>query len=221
MQKLFLFIIVSLLSSSLFAVPDGFTGFEKGQSSFSFFAGQPTFFRYNKFLGWRNSWSLDGGYHFDKYPYVATNYAVYFYNVRDRLKREQSFFNSLLFYAGPGLFLGPDFGEEKSDEKLKIGVRVFGGIEYIFRNSSWSVVAEFAPAMYIEGNKDFIEFQGMLALTYYIGGIKKKVFKSRSIVVDDEIENTPIKRSRAKTPKKRPKKSSNIQGDVSEFDEFD
>ncbi len=215
MQKILLLIISFLISNSALALPQGFTGFEKNQSSISFFAGQPTFFRYNKFLDWKNSWSIDGGYHFDEYPYVAGNYTVYFYNVRDRLKKEQSFFNSLLFYAGPGIFIGPDFGEEKSDEKIKLGIRVFGGIEYIFRDTPWSVVAEFAPGMYIEGNEDFIEFQGTIGLTYYIGGIKKKIYKSRSLIREERSE-VPVRR-RIKGSSK-PQRS---QGDTSEFDEFE
>lgn len=198
----------------LFVIPQlavatqGFTGFEKNQTSTSFFAGQPVFFRYSKFLGWKKAWSMDAGYHFDKYMYLSGNYMVYFYNIKDHLKQEESFFNSLLFYAGPGVFLGPDFNEEKSDEKIKIGIRIFGGVEYLFNNSPWSIVAEAAPAMYIEGD-DFIGFQGMLGLTYYIGGIKKRKIKSKSILIRDNTREIPVK-NRAKS-----------QGDTSEFEEFE
>jgi hypothetical protein len=95
MKKLILLIAVFFIfnSDSSWAMPQGFLGFEKNQTSTSFFAGQPVFLRYNKFISWKRAWSLDAGYHFDKYPYFAANYAVYFYNVKDRLKDQQSFFN--------------------------------------------------------------------------------------------------------------------------------
>lgn len=195
MKKIISILIVGiLLSGSVKAAPQGFLGFEPNQTSMSFFAGEPTFFRYNHFISWKRAWSLDAGYHFDNYPYFAANYAVYFYNVKDRLKQHHDFFNSLLFYAGPGLFFGPDFNEEKSDEKVKLGVRAFGGVEYIFKNSPWSITAELGPSFFIEGD-DFIGFQGMLGLTYYIGGIKKKRIRARTTIIRD---TTPSDEEEAK-----------------------
>lgn len=186
MKKIILFLVFLLVfaNSSAWAEQQGFLGFEKDQTSTSFFAGQPVFFRYNKFITWKRAWSLDAGYHFDGYPYLAANYTVYFYNVKDRLKEQKNFFNSLLFYTGPGVFVGPDFGEAKSDEKVKLGIRIFGGVEYIFKNSPWSITAELGPALFIQGD-DFIGFQGALGLTYYIGGIKKKKIKSRTRIIRD------------------------------------
>jgi hypothetical protein len=186
-MKKTIFSIVFLLmfaSGSVWAEPQGFLGFEKDQTSTSFFAGQPVFLRYNKFISWKRAWSVDAGYHFDKYPYFAANYAVYFYNIKDHLKARKDFFNSLLFYAGPGVFVGPDFEEVKSDEKVKLGIRIFGGVEYIFKGSPWSITAELGPALFIEGD-DFIGFQGALGLTYYIGGIKKKKIRSRTRIIRD------------------------------------
>ncbi len=175
-----LFVIAACLfvSSSVFARSEGFAGFTKGQTATSFFAGQPLFVRYSNFIDWKKAWSVDAGYHFDSYPYFALNYASYFYNVKDHLRQKRSFFNSLLFYIGPGVFIGPDFGEEKSDEKIKMGIRAFGGVEYIFRNSPLSFTAEIGPAFFIEGD-DFVGFQGMLGVTYYIGGIKQRVVRSK------------------------------------------
>ncbi|MES2767684.1 MAG: hypothetical protein V4596_00945 [Bdellovibrionota bacterium] len=195
-NTLFALLFVLIVGSIQAAPPEnalpqrkqGFAGFEKGQSAVSFFAGQPTFFRYDKFINWKRAWNIDAGYHFDKYPYFAANYAVYFYNIRDRLKEHQDFFNSLLFYAGPGVFFGPDFGEEKSSEKVKIGLRIYGGTEYIFKNSPWSLKAEIGPSFFIEGDDDFIGFQGMLGVTYYIGGIKTRKLKSRITNVKDNTE---------------------------------
>lgn len=223
MKKTILVFLFLLMGSHSFAVTQGFNGFEKNQTSMSFFAGQPVFFRYNKFIGWKRAWSVDGGYHFDKYLYLAGNYTVYFYNIKDRLKNEENFFNSLLFYAGPGVFFGPDFGEEKSDEKVKIGVRLFGGVEYIFKDSPWSLNAEVGPAFYIEGDEDFVGFQGMLGITHYIGGIKKRKIKSRTTIVQDNTREVPVRRSKSKKVESKPQAEpqSQEQGDTSEFEEFE
>lgn len=223
MRKIILFFLtVTLICQPSFAqessakkptaqqTKQGFTGFEKGQSAISFFAGQPTFFRYDKFINWKRAWNVDFGYHFDKYPYLAANYTVYFYNIRDRLKGQEDFFNSLLYYAGPGVFFGPDFEEEKSSEKVKIGLRVFGGTEYIFRNSPWSLKAEIGPLFFIEGDDNNIGFTGMLGITYYIGGIKTRKLKSRITNVND---NTEMK---IKAPSKDDEPASD-----DEFKEFD
>lgn len=203
MKKLIVLIVTSfvLAGDPSWAVPQGFLGFEKDQTSTSFFAGQPLFLRYNKFISWKRAWSVDAGYHFEGYPYFAANYAVYFYNVKDRLKEEQTFFNSLLFYAGPGIFLGPDFAETKSNEKVKLGIRIFGGMEYIFKNSPWSLTAEIGPALFIEGD-DFMGFQGALGVTYYIGGIKRRKIKSRTKII-------------------REVKDPSDEDDAKEFKEFD
>ncbi len=179
-QKIFLIFLCALFTRvAAGAVP--FRGFQRGQSSIAIFAGQPTFVRYSKFLNWKRSWSFDAGWHFDKYPYFAGNYTFYFYDVRDRYKN-QDFFNKLMFYSGPGVFLGPDFSEKDNDKKIKVGVRLFGGTEYIFLKTNLSLKAELGPALFIEGDK-FFGFQAMIGLTYYIGGIspKEKVRKSIDI----------------------------------------
>lgn len=189
MNKVFIYITaLTLICESTLAGNQNFSGFEKGQTSTSFFAGQPTFFRYNKFLGWKRAWSVDGGYHFDKYPYLAANYTVYFYSIRDRLKNDGEFFNSLSYYAGPGVFVGPDFDEEDSDKKMKFGIRAFAGSEYIFRNTPWSINIEIGPALYIEGEDDKLGFQGMMGVTYYIGGIKTRKLKSKISNIREEKE---------------------------------
>jgi hypothetical protein len=86
------------------------------------------------------------------------------------------------------VFIGPDFSASKSDEKVKLGIRIFGGVEYIFKNSPWSLTAELGPALFIEGD-DFMGFQGALGITYYIGGIKRSRIKSKTKII------RPVKKS--------------------------
>src|SRR2546430_900465 len=113
--------------SQEFTRSKNFAGFEEGQQAISLFLGQPTFVRYDYWLHWRSALFFDVGYHWDGYMYGALNYAYYFYNTRDFLrKREKNFWNSLLFYGGPGFFVGFSTGQT-ANTAVKLGVRIFGG----------------------------------------------------------------------------------------------
>jgi hypothetical protein len=192
-KKWILFVLFA--SSVGYARPAPFYGFEKGQDDLTFFAGQPTFLRYDRFLSWKRSWSVDVGWHFDGYPYFAGNYIYYFYDVKDRY-RHRDFFNSLMFYAGPGFFFGPDLEESDTNKKIKVGVRTFIGSEYIFLKTNLSLKAEFGPVFFIEGDH-FVGLQAMLGLTYYFGGLNHNKKLKQGLSVEDsgvdapKIEKTP------------------------------
>lgn len=153
-----------------------FRGFQKGMQSADLLLGQPTLIRYNYFHDWKRSVSFDLGYHFDEWYYLGANYNFYFYNIRDRLKRDANFFNSLLFYLSPGIFLGPEPDANKKDDKLKIGAKVGLGTEYLFNNTNFSLKVEIAPALFLKAEDDF-GFQGMVGMAYYFGFPKQKIIK--------------------------------------------
>ncbi len=181
-----------------FSRSKNFAGFEEGQTAISLFLGQPTFARYDYWLHWRSALFFDFGYHWDRYLYGAINYAYYFYNTRDFLrKRDKNIWNSLLFYGGPGFFTGFSSGQS-ADTSVRLGVRIFGGVEYLFDGQKYSLRTEIAPAIYIQG-QSAMGVQGMIGLTYYFGDPKhtdilkienKKSPGKKSIkdVSDDDLE---------------------------------
>lgn len=136
--------------------------------------GQPTLVRYNYFTDWKRAIAFNVGYHFEEWYYIGADYNFYFYNIKDRLKKKNNFFNSLLFYVGPGVFLGSEPDAKKSDEKVKIGTRLAGGAEYLFTGTNLSMKIEFAPAYFFKGDDDF-GFQGMVGLAYYFAFPNRKV----------------------------------------------
>jgi hypothetical protein len=187
-------------SQKSLARPVPFFGFEKGQTAFSVLGGQPTIVRYDHFLDWKRSLNFDAGYHFDGYTYFGVNYTTYFYDVKDRY-RKKDFFNSLMFYAGPGFFLGPDFKTKDDTKKLKVGIRGFIGSEYLFLGTKYSMKAEVGPAYFVRGQDDKVGFQAMVGFAYYFGGFTKIRPHTNTEIIGESPE--PIRENNKRKPRKR------------------
>ncbi len=207
----YIFFAAFFLSTSVRAElhSKSFEGFDEGQTAISIFAGQPSFVRYDFWLNWKSALQFDVGYHFDKYFYASINYTSYFYNTRDFLRKQRNFWNSLLFYYGPGFF-GGFASEDTADESFKMGVRAFGGAEYLFDGQKYAIRAELGPAFFFQGSR-FLGLQGALGLTYYWGDHSKN--RSFSQVGIDEPKAKKIK-------KKKLKKSKESEISDDDFDDF-
>lgn len=172
MKTLFKTFVAILLISTSFttAHADGFpkgkrfTGFPEGLWGVGLALGEPSGLQAHYFTGWKQAWSFTAGYSFSKAAVVGVDYLFYGYNAKDKIV-DKNFWNSLIFYAGPGAKLG--FGiESDPNDSLQVAVRALGGAEYIFTDSSWSVRLEAAPELYFKGRNGFgIGF--IIGATYY------------------------------------------------------
>lgn len=212
----YIFAILLFSSSGFSEQAKNFEGFEEGQSAVSVFVGQPSFVRLDYWLNWKTALFFDVGYHFDKYFYASADYAFYFYNARDFLKKERNFWNSLLFYAGPGFF-GGFASEDNADDSFKMGIRLFGGAEYLFAGQKYAIRAELGPTFFLQGDS-FIGIQGALGLVYYFGDQSKKSISQG--FVDSGSTGEPEAPPVRKKMKKKKKAKKGESGNSDEFEDF-
>lgn len=154
----------------------GVERFDKGTTGIGVVAGQPLLFRYQLWENWKRAYFFDGGYNFEKFFVGGINYLFYFYDVKD-FWRTRSKSNALLFYLGPGAYLGYSTDSGNPNQSLVFSARGVGGAEYVFAGRGLSLRAEVGPAINIIG-RTFLSVQGGVGITYYFGGASKKVSAS-------------------------------------------
>jgi hypothetical protein len=149
-----------------------FTGFDPGQKGLGLLVGQPSGLRYESWVDWKDVWFFDLGYHTGQQAVLGVNYAFFAYDVKDYWQRSNTI-NNILFYYGPGIFAGTVFDPNETANKIRLGVKFFGGFQYMFGSGKYALRAEVGPAVNAFGDR-FLELTGGLGFTYYFDRNYKK-----------------------------------------------
>ncbi|PIT99320.1 MAG: hypothetical protein COT74_09960 [Bdellovibrionales bacterium CG10_big_fil_rev_8_21_14_0_10_45_34] len=171
------FVFVTIFTSNSYA--QRFVGFDSGESGVALLVGKPSVVRYTTWANWRQNWNFDVGYDFEQVAIAGVSHAYYFYDVDDLWKRSRRNWNTFLFYAGAGLLSGLGLGTVDTNDKFRLGVRGFGGFEYLFSGGPWSLKGEVGPALYFTG-RTTAGIIGMIGVAYYFGSSDKVVGKKKA-----------------------------------------
>ena len=225
-QPFFGFLLVCLLftSSLTNASPKHyrFAGFNENQWGAGAFLGDPLSLRAYYFTNWKRAFAFSLGYASSKTAQLSVDYLLYGYQAHDKVV-DRDFWNSLVFYGGAGVLTGVGVGGNDPADNFQAGLRVVGGIEYIFAQSPWSMRMEVDPEFFIKA-KNSVGFAIGIGATYYwwdgAGGrgseTRLRENKTQAVVDDSEFEDAPKKR---KQQTKGLNKPSPVKP-ASEFDEF-
>jgi hypothetical protein len=170
------FLVFTLISSGGHALtpykPKRFRGFSEGLMGGGLLLGDPTGIRALYFTNWKRAFSLSAGYSFAHVGVGSLDYLFYGYSVEDKRKTD-AFWNSLIFYGGAGFMGGAGVGGHAVEDQSQMGLRLVGGVEYVFGNSPWSLRLEGAPQYLFKG-KNSLGLAGGLGITYYFFEKPKK-----------------------------------------------
>jgi hypothetical protein len=159
------------LCHSVFAEPNStfqYTGFRQGEMGVGAILGLPAGVRVQRFLSWRSSVFVTGGYSIDKFATADANYSYYLLAQEDPWHDSKSV-GYILYNVFGGLTAGfPTSGSAQS----RLGLRFGAAFEYLLPNSQWSLRAEVAPVLYLSG-QTAAGFQSGVAAMYYFGPAKK------------------------------------------------
>jgi hypothetical protein len=146
-----------------------YTGFRQGQLGVGAILGLPAGVRVQRFLSWRSSVFVTGGYSLDKYATADANYSYYLLAQEDPWHDSKSI-GYILYNVFGGLTAGFPTGTTTGTSRL--GVRLGAAFEYLLPNSQWSLRAEVAPVVYLSG-QTAADFQSGVAAMYYFGPGKR------------------------------------------------
>ena len=162
-----------------------FLGFDSGNQGVGLLVGQPMLARYQYWFNWKRSLFVDVGYDWDRVAIAGASYSFYFYNVDD-LWKARSVWNALMFYVGGGLFTGIGVGNADPNDRYQLGVRGYGGVEYLFGGSPWSVKLEVGPKLFVVG-RTAAGLQMMLGAVYYFDLGRKRSIPDREFDPPPEV----------------------------------
>lgn len=176
-RPLLSFLLCLLFSSSVLSFSKGgrfdgkrFSGFPDSAHGWGLIVGEPVLLRYIQFKTWKQAWYLSGGYSLYKNVALATaDYVFYGYHANDKVINED-FWNSLIFYGGPGILAGAGMAGSDPGDAIQVAIRAVGGVEYIFNNTAWSGRLEFVPEFFIKGQNNFGFAIGLGATYYFFDG---------------------------------------------------
>ena len=154
-------------------------GFQKNEKSLELLLGQPLGARYQQWQSHNKAFSFDLGYHSDEQIITNLNYAMYFYDAKDKVKRK-NFWNSTYFYYGPGIILGKevegDSNGKKGEDDFLFGLRAFFGMDYLFINTPYAIRTEAGVAKYLSGDDSF-SAQLFIGIAYHWDRKRKRFYK--------------------------------------------
>lgn len=154
-------------------------GFQPKEKSIEFLLGQPLGFRYQQWQTHKKAMSVDLAYHSDEQILTNLNYAIYYYDAKDKVKRKD-FWNSAYFYYGPGLIVGKevesDSNGNKGEDDFLFGLRAFFGMDYLFINTPYAIRTEAGISKYLSGDDSF-GAQLFVGLAYHWDRKRKNFYK--------------------------------------------
>lgn len=150
-----------------------FLGFDEGNAGVGLLVGQPMLVRYQHWFNWKRSLFVDAGYDWEKIAIVGASYSFYFYNVDD-LWKAKNIWNSMMFYVGGGVFTGLGVDNPDPNNRYQFGVRGYGGAQYLFGHSPWSIKLEVGPKVFLVG-RTAAGLQLMAGVMYYFDMGRKKI----------------------------------------------
>lgn len=164
-----------------------FPGFKNGDYGLGAILGNPTGFRYQRWLDWQTATFFDVGVSADRYMLGDANYSYYFFSEDDRWK-VQDRVGVVMYSAFAGLTGGIYIGKD-SGKPATLGARGGFAFEYLLPKSTQSLRAEIAPVIYLSG-PTAATIQVGVAYVYYFEH-KKKLKRSIPRPARDKPSSDP------------------------------
>lgn len=127
--------------------------------------GDPLGIQARYFTSWKRALAFMVGYSSAQTLQGTVDYLFYGYNAQDKVI-DKDFWNSLIFYGGFGALGGYGLPGADPNNNVQFGLRVVGGIEYIFVGTPWAMRTEIAPELFLKG-KNTTGLELGIGITYY------------------------------------------------------